>query len=138
MAERKAIPATKKMAVTKATGKAAGKSPLSKAAAAEAPKKAAVKKAATVAAKPQSTKTPAVKKAAVPAAVKKAPVQKAVAAKTRPVARKTMVHPTPEERYRMVQTAAYFIAERNGFGGCATDHWAAAELEIADKLGQQI
>jgi len=36
----------------------------------------------------------------------------------------------------MVQTAAYFIAERNGFGGCSADHWVAAELEIAGKLGQ--
>ncbi|MDP1996189.1 MAG: DUF2934 domain-containing protein [Gallionella sp.] len=43
---------------------------------------------------------------------------------------------TPEERYRMVQTAAYFIAERNGFGGCSTDHWATAEIEIANFLGQ--
>jgi hypothetical protein len=47
-----------------------------------------------------------------------------------------MAQPTPEERYRMVQTAAYFIAERHGFGGCATDHWAAAEVEIAGMLKQ--
>ncbi|MDP4029623.1 MAG: DUF2934 domain-containing protein [Gallionella sp.] len=47
-----------------------------------------------------------------------------------------MTQPTPEERYRMVQTAAYFIAERSGFGGCSTDHWAAAELEVAGMLDE--
>lgn len=46
------------------------------------------------------------------------------------------VPPTPEERYRMVQTAAYFIAERHGFEGDATEHWAAAEREIALMLAE--
>ncbi|MDD5301440.1 MAG: DUF2934 domain-containing protein [Gallionella sp.] len=112
MAEQKAKPAAKKVAVTKGVGKAAGKPKAAKA----APKKVAVKKAAA------------------PAAKKKVPAQKAATA--RPVANKTAAQPTPEERYRMVQTAAYFIAERNGFGGCSADHWVAAELEIAGKLGQ--
>ena len=40
------------------------------------------------------------------------------------------VQPTAEERYRMVQTAAYFIAERDGFAGKSTDYWIAAELQI--------
>ncbi len=117
MAEQKAKPAAKKVAVTKVASKAAGKPKITKAAA--PPQKIVAKKAATAAAKPKNTKTPAVKKAAAPAAVKKTPAQL-----------------TPEERYRMVQTAAYFIAERNGFGGCSADHWVAAELEIAGKLGQ--
>ncbi|MDD5383544.1 MAG: DUF2934 domain-containing protein [Gallionella sp.] len=134
MAERKAKPAAKKVAVTKAAGKAAVKPKNTKAAAVATPKKVAVKKTATAAAKPKSTKTPAVKKATVPAAEKKAPAKKAAAAK--PAAKKIMAQITPEERYRMVQTAAYFIAERNGFGGCSADHWVAAELEIAGKLGQ--
>jgi len=134
MAEQKAKPATKKVAVTKGVGKAVGKPKITKAAAAATPKKVAVKKAATAAAKPKSTKTPAVKKAVAPAAKKKAPAQKAVTAKS--AAKKTGVQLTPEERYCMVQTAAYFIAERNGFGGCSADHWMAAELEIAGKLGQ--
>jgi hypothetical protein len=42
--------------------------------------------------------------------------------------------PTPEERYRMVETAAYFIAERSGFRGDSIAHWTAAELEIAALL----
>lgn len=132
MAEQKAKPAAKKVAVTKTAGKAAGKPKITKAAA--PPKKIVAKKAATAAAKPKNTKTPAAKKTAAPAAVKKAPAKKAVTAK--PAARKTAAQLTPEERYRMVQTAAYFIAERNGFGGCSADHWVAAELEIAGKLGQ--
>ena len=136
MAEQKAKPAAKKTAVTKAAVKAAVKPKTAKAAATAMPKKAAVKKAASVAAKPKSTKPTAVKKAIAPAAaVKKAPAQKAVTGKADPAARKTMARHTPEERYRMVQTAAYFIAERHGFDGCATDHWAAAEVEIANKLG---
>lgn len=136
MAEQKAKPAAKKVAVTKAAGKAAVKPKTIKAATAATSKKAAVKKTATAAAKPKSTKTPAVKKAAVPAAAKKATAQKVTATKARPAAKKTVARPTPEERYCMVQTAAYFIAERNGFGGCPTEYWAAAELEISGKLGQ--
>ncbi|OGT00816.1 MAG: hypothetical protein A3F73_08735 [Gallionellales bacterium RIFCSPLOWO2_12_FULL_59_22] len=94
-------------------------------------------------AKPKSTKTPAVKKTVAPVAKKETPaprketpVKKAVTVKTGAAPRKTVARLTPEERYCMVQTAAYFIAERNGFGGCSTDHWAAAEIEIAGKLGE--
>src|SRR4030065_467940 len=117
------------------TGREWGVNPrITKAAAAATPKKAAVKKAATAAAKLKSTKTPAVKKAVAPAAKKKAPAQKAVTAKS--AAKKTGVQLPPEERDCMVQTASYFIAERNGFDGCSADHWMTAELEIAGKLGQ--
>lgn len=132
MAEQKAKPAAKKAALTKAVGKTAVKPKTTKAAA--TPKKAVVKKTVAAAKKPNSTKTPAVKKTVAPVA--KTPVKKAVAAKAKPAPKKTMALPTPEERYRMVQTAAYFIAERNGFGGCSADHWVAAEIEIAGKLGQ--
>ena len=41
---------------------------------------------------------------------------------------------TPEERQRYVAEAAYFIAERRGFGGGSeTDDWLQAETEI-DRL----
>ena len=43
---------------------------------------------------------------------------------------------TPEERYRMVQTAAYYIAERNGFRGDSIMYWAAAEAEISARLAK--
>lgn len=51
-------------------------------------------------------------------------------------AKKTVANPTPEERYRMVQTAAYFIAEQHGFQGRSDEHWAAAERQVAAMLGQ--
>ncbi len=38
--------------------------------------------------------------------------------------------PTPEERYKMIQDAAYFMAEKSGFLGGAMDYWMAAEIEI--------
>jgi len=44
--------------------------------------------------------------------------------------------PSPEERYRMVQSAAYFIAEKDGFQGRDTDYWVRAEREIALQLGE--
>lgn len=44
--------------------------------------------------------------------------------------------PSPEERYRMVQSAAYFIAEKDGFQGPDTDYWVRAEREIALQLGE--
>lgn len=53
------------------------------------------------------------------------------AAKTRPAA----TDYSSEHRYRMVETTAYFIAERNGFQGDSAEHWSAAESEIARLLG---
>lgn len=38
--------------------------------------------------------------------------------------------PSAEQRYRMVQDAAYYLAEKNGFKGGAMDYWIAAEAEI--------
>jgi hypothetical protein len=67
----------------------------------------------------------------------KTPAPKSAISTAKPsTASKTAVKPTPEERYRMVETTAYFIAERNGFQGDSTEHWAAADREIATKLGQ--
>ena len=50
-------------------------------------------------------------------------------------AEKAITNPTPEERYRMVETAAYFIAEQHGFQGRSDEHWADAEREISARLG---
>lgn len=121
MAMQKTKPAPKKMVVAKKTAATAGKPKTTVTA-----KKVVAKKTATPVAKPKNAKTPAVKKAAAPA--------KAVAAKAKPAAKKIAANPGPEERYRMVETAAYFIAERHGFQGDSTEHWAAAEKEIAEKL----
>lgn len=118
MAEPKAKPVTKKASSTQAGSTTAAK-----------PK--STKVTATIAAKkttPKESAAPAVNKSAAAAPNKKIPVKKTTPAK------KTTAKLTPEQRYLMVQTAAYFIAERNGFGGRATEHWAAAEIEIASKL----
>jgi hypothetical protein len=80
-----------------------------------------VKKASTAA----KTKAPA-KKAATTKAKRSTTANKAAG---KPI-------PTPEERYRMVETAAYFIAEKHGFQGRSDEHWAAAERAIAAMLGQ--
>ena len=37
---------------------------------------------------------------------------------------------SPEERYRMIQEAAYYIAERHGFNGDSAYFWSQAEAEI--------
>lgn len=101
-----------------------------------AAKKAVTKKIVAPAIAPKKTTAPTAKKVAVPPSKKKPPAKKTASPKAKPdAATKTAAKPTPEERYRMVETAAYFIAERNGFQGCSTEHWAAAEIEIAAKLG---
>lgn len=127
MAEHKK-PSAKKVAAALTV---AGRPKSTRAASVATSVKTAAKKSPIATAEPKKPKITVVKKAAAPAAEKKAPVRKAVAAKSPANDR-----PTPEERYRMVQTAAYFIAERNGFQGCSTDHWMAAELEIAARLGE--
>jgi len=80
---------------------------------------------------------PVVKKAVAPVAAKKSAMAKAKDSKAIPAKASIPAHkPTPEERYRMVETAAYFIAERHGFQGRSDEHWAAAEREIAARLGK--
>ncbi len=37
---------------------------------------------------------------------------------------------TSEERFRMIKEAAYYIAERNGFGGDDQRYWIEAEAAI--------
>ncbi|MFH1263975.1 MAG: DUF2934 domain-containing protein [Pseudomonadota bacterium] len=45
---------------------------------------------------------------------------------------------TPEERYRMICEAAYFIAERRGFsGGDPVQDWLAAEEKVDRMLGRR-
>jgi len=142
MVEKKAKPVTKKVATGKSSSAVATKPKTTKATAV-----ATAKKSVGSAAAPKTSKVPAV------STVKKTVAKKTVSAaadpkKTKATAKKAattkapvsaakqgVAKPTPEERYRMVQTAAYFIAERNGFGGCSLGHWADAENEIAAKLG---
>ncbi len=70
--------------------------------------------------------TAIVKKPATPLAKAAAPAKKT----TTPAKKPTSKAPTPEQRYRMIQEAAYYLAEKNGFAGGAMDYWIAAEAEI--------
>ena len=81
----------------------------------------------TSAAKKPTTVKPAAKK---PAAAKTAP--KKTVAKKATKARSIGA----EERYKMIEVAAYYIAERNHFKGNSTDFWIAAEAEISAKIGK--
>jgi len=75
-----------------------------------------------------------------PTATKKsAPAKKPAAAKTVPKnpAAKKVAKPRnigAEERYKMIEIAAYYIAERHHFKGNATDFWVTAEAEISKKI----
>lgn len=142
---------TKKTAVKKATAskKVVAVDSSDKAAKVVAKKAPAVKKAAVeasvwpfpevkkaVEAKP-AKKAAAKKESAKKESVEKAPAKKAAAKKVaapKSAAKQAIAQPSAQERYRMVETAAYYIAERSGFQGCTSEHWAQAEVEISAKL----
>lgn len=123
---------------------ATSKKPTAKTASSAPAKKPLAKKAVagTPATKPKTTTnkvavTPVKKAAAVPAKKVSAPkaAKAATTAKSTPkkIAKKITV--SPEERYQMIATAAYFLAERRGFDGCyEMGDWITAEAEIDAKL----
>lgn len=84
-------------------------------------KKPAVKKTAAKPAEPAAKKTTS----------KKTPTAKAASAKTKSSPRKI----SAEERYKMTEVAAYFLAERNGFKGNPVEYWEQAESQISQLLG---
>jgi hypothetical protein len=89
-----------------------------------AAKKAPAKKSA---AKKEPVKTAPAKKAPAKKAVaKKAPAKKAPAKKT--AAKK--VQYTAEQVYSMIEQAAYFAAENDGFSKDSATYWAHAEASI--------
>jgi len=57
--------------------------------------------------------------------------------KKQPVIKRVKASPSisPEQRYRMVQESAYYLAEKADFNGDNMEHWLAAEREINDRLG---
>ena len=79
-----------------------------------------------VAKKPVTAKPAAKKPAAAKTAPKKTVAKKATKARSIGA----------EERYKMIEVAAYYIAERNHFKGNSTDFWIAAEAEISAKIGK--
>ncbi len=87
-----------------------------------------------VSAKSQTTKTAITRKPATPLAKTAAPAAaKKAAGRAAPAPRKTE-SVTPEQRFKMIQDAAYYMAEKDGFHGGSMDYWMAAEFEIEEKL----
>ncbi len=82
-----------------------------------------VSKAATK--KPAPAKKPAPKKATP----KKPTTKKASAPKSAMM--------SGFERYKMIEVAAYYLAEKKGFSGHSADYWIAAEKEINKKLAKK-
>jgi Tfp pilus assembly protein PilV len=92
-------------------------------------KKAAPKKRTTTAKQAPVTKS---QDTAAPrkTATRKAPVRKAPRART-----STTGAVSDEARYKMIQDAAYYLAERRGFApGHAQEDWAEAERQVDEQL----
>lgn len=81
---------------------------------AAAPKAAAKPKASTAKTATAAKKTTAAKSTANPAAKK----SKASTANL-------------EQRYRMIEVAAYYLAEKDGFAGNPVEYWIMAEAQIS-------
>lgn len=99
--------------------------------------KATIKKVAAPKATAKTTTTPkaTVKKAAVPKVLAAAPKVAKIPAEKKPVSKKKAAAVSPQQRYQMISTAAYFLAERRGFsGGYEMQDWISAEFEIDAKL----
>ncbi len=83
----------------------------------------------------KEVKKSSVKKVASKAAAAPKAAPKAVAPKAAPKAVAAPKKPavTPEQRYKMIEEAAYYIAERHGFNGDSAYFWSLAEAEINAK-----
>lgn len=91
-------------------------------------KKAPAKKA--VAKKAPAKKAPAKKVPAKKAVAKKAPTKKPVAKKAPAKKKIKKAKYTAEQVYSMIEQAAYFTAENDGFSKDPTTYWAQAEAAI--------
>ncbi len=69
----------------------------------------------------------------------KAGKKPAAVKKTATVAKKTAAAPkvSAEERHKMIEREAYFIAEKQGFQGDPHAHWLAATKKIDAKLAKK-
>ncbi|MBI1173654.1 MAG: DUF2934 domain-containing protein [Sideroxydans sp.] len=84
----------------------------------------------TATAKKPTTKVSAKTIAKAPAAKKPAAAKTAKTTEKKPAAASKKSTPSPEQRYKMIQEAAYFLAEKNSFAGCSMDYWVTAEAQI--------
>ncbi|WP_334106304.1 DUF2934 domain-containing protein [Methylobacillus sp.] len=87
----------------------------------------------TTTAKKTTTRKPPADK---PVAEKKTTTRKTTTASKAKSADSVVSQISPEERYRMVEVAAYFLAERNGFAGSPVEYWTAAEAQINKLLSK--
>lgn len=87
----------------------------------------------TAAAKPATAK-----KTVSNAALADAPAKTAKPATKRATTKKSAAswNPGNEERYNMIQVAAYYLAERDNFSGSPVEYWVAAEAQISSMLPQ--
>jgi hypothetical protein len=76
-------------------------------------------------------KSPAKKAAPKAPAAKKAPVAAKAPAK---VATMKTTELSPEQRYKMIEETAYYIAERHGFNGDSQYFWSLAVQEVEQRL----
>jgi|LakWasM103_HOW12_FD_contig_121_27666_length_384_multi_4_in_0_out_0_1 hypothetical protein len=80
-------------------------------------------------------KTATVKKAAAPKTAPKKTASEKAAKPASPRKKTTkLAIITSEERYKMIEVAAYYIAEKKGFGHDHMNYWLEAEQEINAKL----
>lgn len=77
-------------------------------------------------------KAPVKKAPAKKAVVKKAPAKKTTVAKKAPAKKKALIKVkyTAEQVYSMIEQAAYFAAENDGFAKDPAEYWAQAEASI--------
>nr|WP_296747814.1 DUF2934 domain-containing protein [Thioalkalivibrio sp.] len=98
---------------------------------AKAPAPAKSKAARPAKAAASAAAAPVEKKKATP---RKAPAKVAAGSGAKVGKKAEVPAVTPEQRYRMIQDAAYFIAERNGFVGDNHAYWLQAEQAIDAEL----
>jgi hypothetical protein len=90
--------------------------------------------------KKKATKKATPKKAATKGATeakpaaRKAPAKKATPKKTTTRQKNADAGVSPEDFYKMVQEAAYFQAENDGFSNDPSAYWLEAEREIEKRL----
>ena len=44
---------------------------------------------------------------------------------------------TPEKRFKMIEEAAYYLAQKDGFRGHPNHYWTVAERQIAEQLAKR-
>lgn len=91
---------------------------------------------ATAKAKPAAKKTSTTSAAKTKSTAAKAAAPAKKPAAPRKTAAKKVAAPGAEQRYKMIEVAAYYIAERSGFTADPLASWAEAERQIDQMLSK--